>query len=91
MLAHQNRDRIDFFAGRAAGHPHANRVGRTADVRSIVLTGGGAALYEASIRAAFPRVQLDVLDAPCYANAKGFLIVGEATLARERKPVGVAA
>ncbi|MGF6637127.1 PRTRC system protein D [Paraburkholderia tuberum] len=68
-----------------------NRVGRTADLRSIVLTGGGAALYEPAIRAAFPRVQLDVLDAPCYANAKGFLIVGEATLARERKALGVAA
>lgn len=68
-----------------------NRVGRTADLRSIVLTGGGAALYEPAIRAAFPRVQLDVLEAPCYANAKGFLIVGEATLARERKALGAAA
>jgi len=32
-----------------------------------------------------------VLEAPCYANAKGFLIVGEATLARERKALGAAA
>jgi plasmid segregation protein ParM len=62
-----------------------NKVGRTADLRSIVLTGGGAALYESVIRAAFPRVQIDLLDAPCFANVKGFLIVGEATLARERK------
>jgi plasmid segregation protein ParM len=62
-----------------------NRVGRTADLRSIVLTGGGASLYEPAIRAAFPRVDLDVLDSPCFANAKGFLIVGESTLARERK------
>jgi plasmid segregation protein ParM len=62
-----------------------NKVGRTADLRSIVLTGGGAALYEAVIRAAFPRVQIDVLEAPCFANVKGFLIVGEARLIRERK------
>jgi plasmid segregation protein ParM len=68
-----------------------NRVGRTADLRSIVLTGGGASLYEPAIRAAFPRVQLDVLESPCYANVKGFLIVGESTLARERKAMGVAA
>jgi plasmid segregation protein ParM len=62
-----------------------NKVGRTADLRSIVLTGGGAALYEPVIRAAFPRVPMDVLDAPCFANVKGFLIAGEATLLRERK------
>ncbi len=65
-----------------------NRVGRTADLRSIVLTGGGAALYEPAIRAAVQRVPLDVLAAPCYANVKGFLIIGEAALVRERKPAG---
>ncbi|KDR40791.1 PRTRC system protein D [Caballeronia glathei] len=68
-----------------------NKVGRTADIRSIVLTGGGAALYEPAIREAFPRTQIDVLDSPCFANVKGFLIVGESTLARERKANGVAA
>ena len=50
--------------------------------------GGGEAFHIGPLARA---AQLDVLDAPCYANAKGFLIVGEATLARERKPVGVAA
>lgn len=68
-----------------------NKVGRTADLRSIVLTGGGAAMYEPAIRAAFPRTQLDLLDAPCFANVKGFLIVGEATLTRERKQAGAIA
>jgi plasmid segregation protein ParM len=68
-----------------------NKVGRTADIRSIVLTGGGAALYERAIAEAFPRIQLDVMDGPCFANVKGFLIVGEATLARERKAAGAAA
>ncbi|MDR5798800.1 PRTRC system protein D [Caballeronia sp. LZ001] len=68
-----------------------NKVGRTADIRSIVLTGGGAALYEPAIRAAFPRTQVDLLEAPCFANVKGFLIVGESTLARERKSLGAAA
>ncbi|BAO93016.1 PRTRC system protein D [Caballeronia cordobensis] len=66
------------------------KVGRTDGVRSIVLSGGGAALYEPAIREAFPLNRVDVLDAPCFANVKGFLIVGESTLARERK-LGVAA
>ncbi|SAK73671.1 hypothetical protein AWB80_04143 [Caballeronia pedi] len=67
------------------------KVGRTDAVRSIVLSGGGAALYEPAIREAFPRNRVDLLDAPCFANVKGFLIVGESTLARERKSLGAAA
>ena len=50
----------------------------------IILSGGGGALYAAAIRKAFPRVTLEVIDSPCTANAKGFLIVGEAGLTRER-------
>ncbi|MFM0756069.1 PRTRC system protein D [Paraburkholderia strydomiana] len=61
-----------------------NNVGPLTSVRSIVLSGGGAALYAPAIRKAFPRVTLEVIEAPCTANAKGFLIVGEAGLARER-------
>ncbi|MFC0403157.1 PRTRC system protein D [Paraburkholderia rhizosphaerae] len=61
-----------------------NNVGQLTNVRSIVLSGGGAALYSHAIRRAFPRVTIEVIDAPCLANAKGFLIVGEAGLARER-------
>lgn len=65
-----------------------NRVGRTADLRPSVLTGGGAALDERAIREAFPRVPLDVLAALCFANVKSFLIVGESTIKRERKNTG---
>ncbi|HDR9037339.1 TPA: PRTRC system protein D [Burkholderia contaminans] len=61
-----------------------NNVGQLTNVRSIILCGGGAALYAAVIRRAFPRVHIEVIDTPCLANAKGFLIVGEAGLARER-------
>jgi len=61
-----------------------NNVGRLADARSIILSGGGAALYEAAIRQAFPRVAVEVLDAPCFTNAKGFLAIGEMGIARER-------
>jgi plasmid segregation protein ParM len=61
-----------------------NNVGQLTNVRSIILSGGGAALYASAIRKAFPRVTLEVIDAPCLANAKGFLVVGEAGLARER-------
>ncbi|MGU7775645.1 PRTRC system protein D [Burkholderia sp. MR1-5-21] len=61
-----------------------NNVGQLTDVRSIILSGGGAALYATAIRKAFPRVRIEVIENPCLANAKGFLIVGEAGLARER-------
>ncbi|CAG4914102.1 PRTRC system protein D [Paraburkholderia gardini] len=61
-----------------------NNVGQLTNVRSIIISGGGAALYASAIRKAFPRVTLEVIDAPCLANAKGFLVVGEAGLARER-------
>jgi len=61
-----------------------NNVGQLTGVRSIILSGGGAALYAPVIRKAFPRVPLEAIDAPCFANAKGFLIVGEAGLTRER-------
>ncbi len=61
-----------------------NKVGSLTSARSIVLSGGGASLYAPAIRKGFPRVTIEVIDAPCTANAKGFLIVGEAGLARER-------
>ena len=61
-------------------------VGRLPNVRSIILSGGGAALYAPAIREAFPRVVIELIDSPCLANARGFLIIGEAGLARERRP-----
>lgn len=62
-----------------------SRVGRVPDVRSIILTGGGAALYATAIRHGFPRVAVEVVNAPCLANVRGFLIVGEAGIARENR------
>jgi plasmid segregation protein ParM len=62
-----------------------NNVGRLPNVRSVILSGGGAALYAGAIRRAFPRVMIEVIDSPCLANARGFLAVGEANLAREGK------
>lgn len=60
-----------------------NRIGPTPDVRSIILSGGGSALYASAIRTAFPRTVIEPIDFPCIANARGFLIAGEAALARE--------
>jgi plasmid segregation protein ParM len=62
-----------------------NNVGRLPNVRSIILSGGGAALYASAIRRAFPRVVIELIDSPCLANTRGFLLVGEAGLARERR------
>lgn len=62
-----------------------NSVGRLDNARSVILSGGGAALYATAIRRAFPRVVIEAIDSPCLANVRGFLSVGEASLARERK------
>lgn len=62
-----------------------NKVGTMPDVRSIILSGGGAVLYAPVLRRAFPRLVIEVIDSPCIANARGYLLVGEAGLARERR------
>lgn len=62
-----------------------NHIGPLSDVRSIILSGGGAALYAMEIRRAFPRVVIKLMDSPCLANTRGFLIVGEVGLARRRR------
>lgn len=52
------------------------RVGRTEDIRAIILAGGGSALYAPAIRAAFPRSPIHVLPSPCFANVGGFYNIG---------------
>ncbi|WP_028218368.1 PRTRC system protein D [Paraburkholderia oxyphila] len=61
-----------------------NHIGPLPDVRSIILSGGGTALYAMAIRRAFPRVVIERIDPPCLANVRGFLIAGEVGIARER-------
>ena len=60
-------------------------VKNTVDIRSIVLTGGGAALYKSEIQARFPHLRIDHMADPCFTNVKGFLAAGEATLLRDKK------
>lgn len=55
-----------------------SRVGRTDDIRAIILTGGGAALYAPTIRAAFPLNAIHMMDSPCFANVRGFYTIGAA-------------
>lgn len=55
-----------------------SRVGRTEDIRAIILTGGGARLYAPAIQAAFPLNTIHVMDAPCFANVRGFYTIGSA-------------
>jgi len=54
------------------------RVGRTDDLRAIILTGGGAQIYAPAIRAAFPLNVIHMMDAPCFANVRGFYTIGAA-------------
>ncbi|WP_129561388.1 PRTRC system protein D [Paraburkholderia dokdonensis] len=64
-----------------------NRIGPLPYVRSIILSGGGAALYATAIHRAFPRVVVEMIDPACLANARGFLIIGEAGLARHERKI----
>jgi plasmid segregation protein ParM len=54
-----------------------DRVGPIEGVRSIILTGGGASLYESALRDTFPTTTVELLENPCQANAIGFLLFGE--------------
>lgn len=54
-----------------------NRVGPVEGVRSIILSGGGAEIYSPITRQTFPLTFIDQLTNPCFANALGFLMVGE--------------
>jgi len=58
---------------RTAGH----------DIDRIVLAGGGAGLYEAALRDAFPKAQLIKPAEPVLANARGFYLAGRRTLQRK--------
>lgn len=54
-----------------------NSVGSGSDIEVILLTGGGASLYEDAIRDKFPRHQVLTLESPAMANARGFHLIGE--------------
>jgi plasmid segregation protein ParM len=69
-----------------------NHIGHTEDLRSIVLTGGGAALYASTIRAEFPSTRIDMMSNPSFSNVKGFFAAGEVAMMREKpRKEGVAA
>lgn len=60
------------------------RVGRTEDIRAIILAGGGSALYAPAIRAAFPRSPIHALSSPCFANVDGFFDIGSARSMKQK-------
>lgn len=53
------------------------RVGASDDIDSIVLCGGGASLYEPSVKERFPRHKVAVVQDPVFANVRGFQLLGE--------------
>lgn len=53
------------------------QLGESRDLRRIVLCGGGARLYKASIEEAFPGREVHVSREPMYANVRGFQGFGE--------------
>lgn len=65
----------------------ANNIGGTSDIDRIVLVGGPARLYEAAVRARFPRNRVDVATNPGYANVRGFQLMGQEWAARKNAQV----
>jgi plasmid segregation protein ParM len=68
----------------AARHLQSH-LGSSPDVSSIILSGGGAALYANAVQHAFPDMLLEVLPSPSLANVYGYLTIGEIQHARERR------
>ncbi|VVD33793.1 ParM/StbA family protein [Paraburkholderia dioscoreae] len=54
------------------------RLGGTEDISSILLTGGGSALYERAVRKVFHSSRVTLMPDPIHANARGYLIAGQA-------------
>jgi plasmid segregation protein ParM len=57
------------------------RVGSTENVSSICLTGGGGEFFLPAIRRKFGGIPVQVMPDPLMANARGFLLAGQAALA----------
>jgi len=54
-----------------------NSIGSGADIDVLVLTGGGASLYQPAIARKFPHHEVVVLPDPAHANVRGFHLLGE--------------
>ncbi|OUL89766.1 ParM/StbA family protein [Paraburkholderia hospita] len=54
------------------------RLGGTEDISSILLSGGGSALYERAVRKVFRSSRVILMPDPIHANARGYLIAGQA-------------
>jgi len=48
----------------------------TARVDEVLLAGGGASLYEAAAREAFPNARINISDEPVASNSRGFFFYG---------------
>lgn len=51
-------------------------VGDAADIRNIILVGGGAFFFKPALKAAFPQHTINELKEPVFANVKGFQYAG---------------
>lgn len=54
-----------------------DRVGRLSDIGAVILVGGGALLYQESIRKFCPRNPVVVVEDALHANVKGYLLAGK--------------
>jgi len=54
----------------------ATKVGENYDISNIIMTGGGAEFFRASIEEKFPRHNIIMADSPVFANVRGFYKAG---------------
>lgn len=63
----------------------ANTVGSARDIRTIILVGGGARMFEPALRRLYPRNEVLVSDDAIYANVRGFQLAGDGQVKRRER------
>lgn len=54
-----------------------NMIGDGSDIDNIILVGGGASIFEKTIKEQYPDHNIVVIENPAYANVKGYQMIGE--------------
>lgn len=54
-----------------------NMIGDGSDIDNIILLGGGANIFEKTLKENFKEREIIVIEDPSFANVKGYQIIGE--------------
>ncbi|GIK74403.1 MAG: hypothetical protein BroJett021_33910 [Chloroflexota bacterium] len=86
----QEIDLTDFFplieqATRESINRMVHGLGTLADIDNVILVGGGAKFFAPAVKAKFPKHRIHIGDSPVYANVRGFQVMGEEWLKRQKR------